>query len=608
MHGHFRDFLVDGRPCDVTIDEEGVSWDHGRHLLGSGGGARRSSFVLSWWCHERPWYDKGHNKRHMLRFEDIIGLEKVTPGSPGCTYGVELFTFRRGPSGLQGYQWFPLRISVTARSKKEAEDLFVAVSAGIAASFASMQRPRRLLVIINPLSGRGQACNVFRSIVLPVLRCARIATRVVVTSGSGHATEIVRDIVSNQLSSNRLAEHDDLERSHVSDHDDDSIDGIVAVGGDGLFHEVTRGLVSSMEELDLYGMDPLGIRLAHIPCGSTDAVACSLHGSRSAFNAAAHVALGDSTALDVARITISTKPQPVYATCIAAYGFMADVVLASERYRWLLGPLRYDVLGFAKLLANVSYSCRISWREAPKHYSSGMSPGMDAVQTQDDDSYLNTDQDSSNVTLASPAHGFAISSPNENVLGRGEVCVRGCSVCRSAGIASASSASLIAAEAGCVPLRGSLQRSESLAQPLLPLSRAESSSSTPSTSDVRSLEGSFMSIMIIVQPCKSEKTRYGMARHAHLANGVLTLVLVRKCSQLQFLRFLATMSSSGLVKGQLPHVEVIDAVSCRVESLGKDGEAKSCWNIDGELFPWDGVLDAQAMHGALACFARGCEV
>ena len=51
--------------------------------------------------------------------------------------------------------------------------------------------------------------------------------------------------------------------------------------------------------------------------------------------------------------------------------------------------------------------------------------------------------------------------------------------------------------------------------------------------------------MLICMPCRSEKTRAGMARYGHLADGCLKLVLVRRCSPLQYLRFLLAMSSQG---------------------------------------------------------------
>lgn len=44
------------------------------------------------------------------------------------------------------------------------------------------------------------------------------------------------------------------------------------------------------------------LRVGHIPAGSTDAVACTLNGTRSAFTAAMHIALGDACPLDVLRV------------------------------------------------------------------------------------------------------------------------------------------------------------------------------------------------------------------------------------------------------------------------------------------------------------------
>jgi ceramide kinase len=44
------------------------------------------------------------------------------------------------------------------------------------------------------------------------------------------------------------------------------------------------------------------LRIGHIPAGSTDAAACTLNGTRSAFTAAMHVALGDACPLDVLRV------------------------------------------------------------------------------------------------------------------------------------------------------------------------------------------------------------------------------------------------------------------------------------------------------------------
>lgn len=135
------------------------------------------------------------------------------------------------------------------------------------------------------------------------------------------------------------------------------------------------------------------------------------------------------------------------------------------------------------------------------------------------------------------------------------------------------------------------------------------------------------------------QTRSGMARHGHLADGRLKLVLVRKCSPLQvggahtgacaarrdhtppaadlspplpshplqYLRFLLHMSRSGCAPGALPYVQVLDAVAVQVEPLdGGPGSCQSCWNLDGELLAGPGIA-AEVHHGLLRVFSRGIE-
>lgn len=194
-----------------------------------------------------------------------------------------------------------------------------------------------------------------------------------------------------------------------------------ARGGAAIAHHRTGSVAASM-------------RVGHIPAGSTDAgallqphcgclgvresgaasghphlpsltplsflpgtaVACTLNGTRSAFTAAMHIALGDGCPLDVLRVdqgaaaggrrkrgaswamwgarraadagarerhsqrfqlqgdmatSNPVAPPPcsaadgahAFATCMLSYGFMGDVMAESENWRWL-GPLRYDVV------------------------------------------------------------------------------------------------------------------------------------------------------------------------------------------------------------------------------------------------------------------------
>ena len=65
------------------------------------------------------------------------------------------------------------------------------------------------------------------------------------------------------------------------------------VGGDGVFQEVLNGVLAVRGAGGHAGDLAAHMRLGHIPAGSTDAVACSLHGTRCQATAALHIALGD---------------------------------------------------------------------------------------------------------------------------------------------------------------------------------------------------------------------------------------------------------------------------------------------------------------------------
>lgn len=141
------------------------------------------------------------------------------------------------------------------------------------------------------------------------------------------------------------------------------------MGGDGAFHEVLNGVLAARAHAPPPLAAALGsLRLGHIPAGSTDAVACSLNGSRSAFAAAVHVALGDDSALDVLAVRAQRRGTeavpPTFASCIAAAGFMGEVMVQAESLRWL-GPLRYDLTGFKVALANRPFAAKVSWTAGP---------------------------------------------------------------------------------------------------------------------------------------------------------------------------------------------------------------------------------------------------
>ncbi len=70
------------------------------------------------------------------------------------------------------------------------------------------------------------------------------------------------------------------------------------------------------------------------------------------------------------------------------------------------------------------------------------------------------------------------------------------------------------------------------------------------------VQGEYVSVMAVVTPCRSDKSVSGILPHAHLSDGRIYLVLVSKCSRLDYLRFLIRLSSEGLHDKCFPFVQV----------------------------------------------------
>ena len=478
---------VDGRPARLQLSADTVSW-----VLGPGAAPAPAQ------------------PQHTIPLSEMLGLERLDSrvteqsmcigGGGPRLHALALFTFRRAPAAP--HEWHPRRVLVQSPAQQIIDQLAADIGSALGPVLRGSRRPSRLLVILNSNAGNGQALAAYRSVARPVFACAGVHVEVRQTRHAGHAEQMMRCLPAAGPG---------------------TIDGVVVVGGDGAFNEVLNGVLAARAEAGPERRAALaGLRLGHLPCGSTDAVACSLHGTRSVFAAAVHAALGDAAPLDVLRVDVGGAVR--FACCIATCGFMSDVVQASETYRWL-GPFRYDVVGAAVLGANKSYRCRVAYMP-PEAAAEALDPGP---------------------------------------------CSAACAACRRG-----------PAGGGGPP--GELeQRQEEWVV----------------------VEDAFMSVMLIVMPCLSPKTPLGMARHGHLADGVLKLVLVRRCSPLQYLSFLSTMSRAGLVPGQFPHVEVLDAVACRVESLEPDA-APLQFNLDGELVPGR-AMAAEVRRGEVQVFARGVE-
>lgn len=223
----------------------------------------------------------------------------------------------------------------------------------------SRDRPQNLMVFVNPYGGKGQAVSIHTQVVQPLFESYGVTCDVIITERANHARDM-------------------LQTCNL-----DGIDGVVCVGGDGMFSELFNGLLirsARADDIDLeseHAADLLSaanlkrpkIRVGVIPGGSTDAVALSMHGTADVETAVLHIVLGDRRLVDVTSVCSGGVLQR-FSMAMVSYGYFGDLMKRSERYRWL-GPKRYDLSGVLTFLNNKGYEGNLSFVEAIRQTAEG---------------------------------------------------------------------------------------------------------------------------------------------------------------------------------------------------------------------------------------------
>ncbi|KAJ8289963.1 hypothetical protein GJAV_G00007210 [Gymnothorax javanicus] len=224
----------------------------------------------------------------------------------------------------------------------------VRVSATTEFSKSLLPRPRRLLLLVNPFSGRGQAMQWCQSHILPMIREANISYNLIQTERQNHARELIREISLPEW------------------------DGIVIVSGDGLLHEVINGLMER-PDWEQAIKTPVGI----LPCGSGNALAGSINHYAGydmclreplLLNCCFLLCRGGVRAMDLVSVTTSpassqngrSAPTRLFSFLSVAWGFVSDVDIESERYRGL-GSARFTLGTLVRLASLRSYKGRLSY-------------------------------------------------------------------------------------------------------------------------------------------------------------------------------------------------------------------------------------------------------
>ncbi|XP_057685360.1 ceramide kinase family protein [Corythoichthys intestinalis] len=349
-------------------------------------------------------------------------------------------------------------------------------------------RPNKLLVFINPFGGKKKGKHIYDSLAAPLFALAGISCHVIVTERANQA------------------------RDHLLKKDLTGYDGVVCVGGDGMFSEVLHGVIGrTQQEAGLCENDPsvelqaCPLHIGIIPAGSTDCICYATVGVTDPVTSALHIIIGDSQPLDVCSVH-HANTLARYSVSLLGYGFYGDVLLQSEKKRWM-GPLRYDYAGTLVYLSNRSYAGIVHFLPADP----------------------------------------LISSPRDKTQ-----CLSGCGVCSSS------------------TERLFIQSSQSS----LCSSHHSHISSEPEGDWVK-VEGRFRCVSLTSMSCSCPKSPLGLSPSAHLADGTGDLILVWDSNPLGFLKYLYRHTSSQ-DQFDLPFVEVhrVKAIRFSVSSIEEDGAYK----------------------------------
>eukprot|EP00301_Raphidiophrys_heterophryoidea_P026591 c9218_g1_i2.p1 GENE.c9218_g1_i2~~c9218_g1_i2.p1 ORF type:complete len:380 (-),score=80.32 c9218_g1_i2:575-1681(-) len=183
--------------------------------------------------------------------------------------------------------------------------------------------PKNVYILVNPVSGKLKSRRVYETILVPKLKAAGITYTTIETQYSGHAEVLCRDLDLN------------------------GFDTIVAIGGDGTLHECVNGLMKRDVNCLAH------VAFAIIPSGSGNSFLTDFGLQSDAGFLVDTLVRGEIAKVDVGRVVYGPNKLHHTRYSINVVYFTPDhcgSALNAEKWRWLLGTMRYDICSFWGIL------------------------------------------------------------------------------------------------------------------------------------------------------------------------------------------------------------------------------------------------------------------
>ncbi|CAF2702045.1 unnamed protein product [Rotaria sp. Silwood2] len=449
---------------------------------------------------------------------------------------------------LNSIRWNIKRLEIEVDTEDIAERLQLNLNLCLS---TLKQRPHRLLAFVNPFGGKGRARFVYNKSILPIFEEANITVKSIYTERANEA------------------------KDHLVHVDLNDYDGIICVGGDGMFAELCHGLLlRTSQEAQLNIDDPQinlirpNLRIGIIPAGSTDAIAFGTTGLNDPVTSALQIIVGETLSIDIATIH-NEKGFVRFMAAMLAYGFFGDIIYQSDKWR-CLGPLRYDIAGFCQFILNKSYHTELTITLSPSNSPQSVLPSSNVngeVETSIMPSLqlLNTNTDSK--TIGNNQIDNSLKVLEKIVLSPSEFCRKNCEKCAT-------------------EENHDVNRTDSPLQ----ITR----------------EGKYTTINCLNMPCRSAKSRFGISPFVHLGDGTFDLILVKRSWRTGFLRFLWQVANDGRSIEDLPNVERYCVSEVFIRPIHTDRKRRGNWACDGELIPGN-EIKIRIHRQVLNLFASGIQ-